>query len=161
HLLPVRHGSPRRGRRQVGVRPGGGRRPGAATDGLLLRGRAMTAVVEAGVEAVFAEVLAEVLGTDAGTVDSHFFDDLGADSLVMAHSCARLRKRGGLPPVSMRDVYAHPTIRSLVAALADAAPRPTTPSRSTVVEAAMRTSTWEYVLCGALQALFFLAYSYG
>ena len=121
----------------------------------------MTAVVEAGVEAVFAEVLAEVLGTDAVTVDSHFFDDLGADSLVMAHFCARLRKRGGLPPVSMRDVYAHPTIRSLVAALADAAPRPTTLSRSTVVEAAMRTSTWEYVLCGALQALFFLAYSYG
>ena len=46
-------------------------------------------------------------------VESHFFDDLGADSLVMAHFCARVRKRADLPSVSMKDIYAHPTIRSL------------------------------------------------
>src|SRR5437773_4927619 len=77
-----------------------------------------------GVEAVFAEVLAEVLRVERVSVDSHFFDDLGADSLVMAHFCARVRKRGNLPSVSMKDVYAHPTIRSLAAALADVAPSP-------------------------------------
>ena len=75
-----------------------------------------------GVESTFAEVLAEVMRVDRVSVDSHFFDELGADSLVMAHFCARVRKRGNLPPVSMRDVYRYPTIRSLAAGLAAAAP---------------------------------------
>src|SRR2546430_4551287 len=70
-------------------------------------------------ESTFAEVLADVLRIDRVSVDSHFFDELGADSLVMAHFCARVRKRGDLPPVSMKDVYAHPTIRSLAAAIAE------------------------------------------
>jgi acetyltransferase-like isoleucine patch superfamily enzyme len=74
------------------------------------------------VESIFTEVLGGVLRVDRVSVDSHFFDELGADSLVMAHFCARVRKRGGLPSVSMQDVYGHPTIRSLAAALADAAP---------------------------------------
>ena len=32
------------------------------------------------VEAVFADLLAQVLRVDRVSVDSHFFDDLGADS---------------------------------------------------------------------------------
>src|SRR5438477_6961809 len=76
-----------------------------------------------GAEGIFAEVLADVLRVDNVSIDSHFFDELGADSLVMAHFCARVRKRGNLPSVAMRDVYQHPTIRSLAAALADVAPR--------------------------------------
>ena len=51
-------------------------------------------------------------------VDSHFFDDLGADSLVMAKFCARVRKREDLPSVSMKDIYGHPTIRSLAESFA-------------------------------------------
>src|SRR5881396_2870095 len=113
-----------------------------------------------GVESVFAELLADVLRVDRVSADSHFFDDLGADSLVMAHFCARVRKRGNLPSVSMRDIYRHPTIRSLAAALVDVAPRPAKPPVSAAIEAPTPTSTREYVLCGALQALFFLAYSY-
>ena len=73
-------------------------------------------------ERSFAAVLADVLGVDRVSVDSHFFDELGADSLVMAHFCARVRKRGDLPSVSMKDIYRYPTIRSLAAALADVAP---------------------------------------
>src|SRR5213078_3069482 len=73
-------------------------------------------------ERTLAEVLADVLRADRLSVDNHFFEDLGADSLVMAHFCARVRKRGDLPSVSMKDIYRHPTIRSLAAALADAAP---------------------------------------
>src|SRR2546426_6681526 len=73
-------------------------------------------------ESIFAEVLAGVLRVDRVSVDSHFFEELGADSLVMAHFCARVRKRGELPSVSMKDIYGHPTIRSLAAALADAPP---------------------------------------
>src|SRR6266404_2453319 len=113
-----------------------------------------------GVEAAFADVLAEVLRVERVSVDSHFFDDLGTDSLVMAHFCARVRKRGNLPPVSMKDIYRYPTIRSLAAAVADVAPRPAKPPVSAAVEAPTPTSTREYILCGALQALFFLAYCY-
>src|SRR5919106_493028 len=72
-----------------------------------------------GAEGVLAEVLAGVLGVDRVPVDGHFFEELGADSLVMARFCARVRKRGDLPPVSMKEVYAHPTIRSLAEALTE------------------------------------------
>jgi non-ribosomal peptide synthetase-like protein len=113
-----------------------------------------------GTERIFAEVLADVLHVDRVSVDSHFFDELGADSLVMAKFCARVRKRGDLPSVSMQDVYRHPTIRSLAAALADVVPRTAQPPVSAAIEAATPTSTREYLLCGALQALFLLAYSY-
>src|SRR5213080_4290348 len=112
-----------------------------------------------GAEGIFAEMLADVLRVDRLSVDSRFFDELGADSLVMAHFCARVRKRGNLPSVSMKDVYAHPTIRTLAAAVADVAPSSAKSSVAAAIEAATPTSTREYVLCGALQALFFLAYS--
>ena len=113
-----------------------------------------------GVESIFAKVLADVLRVDHVPVDSHFFDQLGADSLLMAHFCARVRKRGDLPPVSMRDIYRHPTIGSLAAALADVAPTSAKPSVRAPIVAATPTSTREYVLCGVLQALFYLGYSY-
>ncbi|POX38154.1 acyl carrier protein, partial [Streptomyces sp. Ru72] len=58
-------------------------------------------------------------GTEHVPIDSHFFDDLGADSMTMARFCARVRKQNDLPPVSMPDVYKHPTVRSLAAALAN------------------------------------------
>src|SRR5437016_6292386 len=86
-------------------------------------------------ERIFAEVLADVLRVDRVSVDSHFFEELGADSLVMAHFCARVRKRGDLPSVSMKDIYGHPTIRSLAAALADAAPGHAKPPVSEAIEA--------------------------
>src|SRR5437879_1557135 len=122
----------------MGVRTGGRRRPGPAPVQLLLRGRAMSAEISqlpstaaTRAESILAEVLAGVLRVDRVSVDSHFFDELGADSLVMAHFCARVRKRGDLPSVSMKDIYRYPTIRSLAAALADVAPsspRPAVPA---------------------------------
>src|SRR5262249_36132240 len=111
-------------------------------------------------ETAFAELLAQVLRVDRVPVDSHFFEGLGADSLVMAHFCARVRKRGNLPAVSMRDVYRHPTIRRLSAPLAGAAPPAPKPPVSEGVEAPTPTSAREHVLCGVLQGLFFLAYCY-
>src|SRR5438445_3929397 len=127
-------------------------------ESMLIENRSDTAT--AGVESIFAEVLAGVLRVDRVSVDSHFFDELGADSLVMAHFCARVRKRGDLPSVSMRDVYRHPTIRSLAAALADVAPSSPRPAVPAAIEPPTPTSTREYILCGVLQGLFFLAYSY-
>ena len=68
-------------------------------------------------EQSLAEVLSDVVHTDQVSVESHFFDDLGANSLMLAHFCAKVRKAGGLPPVAMQDVYQNPTVRSLAAAL--------------------------------------------
>src|SRR5881409_2077005 len=113
-----------------------------------------------GAEGIFAEMLADVLRVDRVSVDSHFFDELGADSLVMAHFCARVRKRGDLPSVSMKDIYRHPTIRSLAAALPAAAPASAGKSIPAPSEVATPTSTPQYVLCGALQLLLFLGYAY-
>ena len=47
---------------------------------------------------------------------------LGADSMVMAQFCARVRKRADLPAVSMKDIYQHPTIADLATAIGDVAP---------------------------------------
>jgi non-ribosomal peptide synthetase-like protein len=112
-----------------------------------------------GIEGMLAEVLADILGVERVSVDSHVFDDLGADSLVMARFCARVRKRADLPSVSMKDIYRHPTIRSLSTALAGAMATPVEPSVPAPVEVATPASTPQYVLCGALQLLFFLGYS--
>src|SRR5205809_3688924 len=148
------------------LRPGGRRRPGPAPVRFLLRGREMsvetlqrpsTAAPRA--ESIFAEVLAGVLRVERVPVDAHFFQELGADSLVMAHFCARVRKRVDLPSISMQDVYRHPTIRSLAAALADAGLPAVNPVPA-ATEAATPTSTLEYVVCGVLQLLSFFGYCY-
>jgi len=122
------------------------------------------------VERVFADMLAEVMQVERVSVDSNFFDDLGADSMVMARFCARVRKRPDLPSVSIKDIYQYPTIKSLATAVADAAPAPVeTPALSssdvatptaTSVDLPKRAGTLQIALCGTLQLLIFLAYSY-
>lgn len=112
--------------------------------------------------ALLAEVLAGVVGVEQVEVDSHFFHDLGADSMVMARFCARVRKRAELPSVSMKDIYRNPTIASLAAALTDAAPAVVEPLVPVPSEPAApaRAGALEYVLCGTLQVLFFLGSSF-
>jgi acyl carrier protein len=80
-----------------------------------------------GVAAVYAEVLAGVLKTAQVPPSANFFDDLGADSMVMAQFCARVRKVPDVPNVSIKDVYQHPTISALAAALAPPDPVPVRP----------------------------------
>jgi non-ribosomal peptide synthetase-like protein len=113
----------------------------------------------------YAAVLAEVLQVDSVDPDAHVFEDLGADSMVMARFCARVRKRADLPPVSIKDVYAHPTLRGLAAAVAGPVPAvaepaeaPPAPAPEEPARTIRRASRAEYVLCGILQALFFLGY---
>src|SRR3954463_16608210 len=91
----------------------------ALVDDVPPAGPADISTASAECERLFAEVLAGILGTDQVSVDSNFFEDLGADSMLMARFCARVRKRPDLPSVSMPDVYKHPTIRRLATALAD------------------------------------------
>jgi len=123
------------------------------------------------IENKLAQVLADIVGIERVPVDSHFFDDLGADSMVMARFCARVRKQADLPTVSMKDIYQHPTIRSLATAFAEPAPTPIEPSVPPSTEVASHAACGEwhrqgptgsprYVLCATLQLLFFLGYCY-
>ncbi|WP_351225848.1 Pls/PosA family non-ribosomal peptide synthetase [Streptomyces sp. NPDC002133] len=106
-----------------------------------------------------AAVLADVVCVETVSVDSNFFSDLGANSLLMAQFCARVRKRADLPSVSMKDIYQYPTIRSLATALADTASPPLEPSVPEEPEPVAPASTLRYVLCGVAQLLVFLGYS--
>ena len=123
------------------------------------RGAALTA---ADIETNLVDLLAGVLKAESESiaVDSHFFEELGADSLVMAHFCARIRKQGSLPSVSMRDIYRYPTIGALAASLADTASAGTEPSRPAPARAATPTSSVEQALCGVAQLLIFVSYLY-
>ncbi|GGY14411.1 hypothetical protein GCM10010358_78190 [Streptomyces minutiscleroticus] len=107
-------------------------------------------------------MLAEVVGTDRVAADSNFFDDLGADSMVMARFCARARKREDLPSASMKDIYRHQTVRSLARALTAPAPASVAAPPAAPVDLVppVRTGTAGYFLCGAVQLLAFLAYVY-
>jgi non-ribosomal peptide synthetase-like protein len=134
------------------------------------------------VAAALATLLAEVMGVESVPLDGHVFDQLGADSMVMARFCARVRKRDDLPTVSMKDIYAHPTITSLAAAFApasapaaapetgasaDSPDRPVIATSIAQVAGTVRSarhrrmpaaSRPRYVLCGVLQLLFLLGY---
>jgi non-ribosomal peptide synthetase-like protein len=109
------------------------------------------------VEAVLAEALAEVLDLPRVSVESHFFDDLGANSLLLAHFCARARERAQLPGLAMEDVYRHPTVRTLARAVAGAvvADGAVTARYATGTSGSRRArvGTAGYLLCGALQVL--------
>lgn len=115
-----------------------------------------------------AILLAGVLEMPQVDPDANFFDDLGADSMLLAQFCARVRKQPDLPKISMKDVYANPTLRSLSTALAlgeGARPHtePATPPRrgpSTVAAAApapvRRPGAVAHFLCGTAQLIFLL-----
>ncbi|MBJ7453152.1 MAG: peptide synthetase, partial [Blastococcus sp.] len=136
-----------------------------------------------GAETGYAEVLAAVLGVDRVPVDGHFFDDLGADSMLMARFCARVRKRDDLPSVTMKEVYQHPTTSGLALALAPAVapvvvppreaadmpsgavrpsphPREPAPPSPTADPRQEPVGTPSFVVCGALQLLTFVGYAY-
>ncbi|MFJ8199423.1 Pls/PosA family non-ribosomal peptide synthetase [Streptomyces sp. NPDC096152] len=123
-------------------------------------------------ETELAGILAGLLSVAEVAGTSNFFTDLGANSLVMAQFCARVRKHPDLPSVSMKDIYRHQTIRDLAAALACAAPAPADPALPVPPSApgpapvsaqppapVTPASDLGYVVCGALQLLVFLGYS--
>ncbi|MGY5048950.1 Pls/PosA family non-ribosomal peptide synthetase [Streptomyces sp. 900105755] len=111
-----------------------------------------------------AQALADLLDAETVPVDGHFFTDLGANSLVMAQFCARIRKAADLPSPSMRDIYRYPTIRSLAAALGETAPAPADPVPAPQPPEpspppGRRFARWNHLVCGTLQLLVFLGYS--
>jgi non-ribosomal peptide synthetase-like protein len=130
----------------------------------------LTAEPATSAEGTLAGMLADVMKIEQVPFDSHFFDDLGADSLVMAKFCARVRKADGLPVMSMQDIYAHPSIRRLAQAfgIAEAEAEVNLDAIATLIQprdpvlartaAPAKASTRQYLMCGALQLLFFLGY---
>ncbi len=103
-------------------------------------------------ERMLAEVLAQVLGVDQVSVISNFFDELGANSLLMTRFSAQVRKQTDLPPISIKDIYLHPTVRGLAMALGDALPTGPATDPGPVT----RTSGVGYVLVGAAQLVLIL-----
>ncbi|ESY17275.1 Pls/PosA family non-ribosomal peptide synthetase [Mesorhizobium sp. LNJC394B00] len=106
-------------------------------------------------ERFLAEALATVLKFDAVSVEDHFFDDLGANSLLMAHFCARVRTRKEWATTSMRDIYLYPTVARLALHLGV---EMTTATNEPVLT--RRASNFAYWTCGAAQLSFYGLYSY-
>ncbi|MEJ3658463.1 Pls/PosA family non-ribosomal peptide synthetase [Actinomycetes bacterium KLBMP 9759] len=134
-----------------------------------------TPAADGDLAAGYAAVLADVLGVPKVADTSNFFDDLGADSLVMARFCAKVRAKPDLPNVAIKDVYRAPTIAELAAVGAKAATRTPVSATDTVTIklAAIRktdvvvvendpamapVATPTYLLCGLLQLLVLLGY---
>jgi non-ribosomal peptide synthetase-like protein len=105
-------------------------------------------------ERILHYALAEVLRAEHVSTKAHFFDDLGANSLLMARVCAAIRKNPGMSNVSMRDIYMHPTIAKLAHHLDSSIDE----SVATKPEPFHVPSNLSYVTCGALQIGFFAAY---
>ena len=111
---------------------------------------------ETPVEKALADALAQLLGLPQVSVDSQFFDELGMTSLMVAHFCAQVREREDAPPVSVKDVYLHPTVRSLAATM-DQLPSVALTTSQPESPVIWRTSTAQYVACGVMQLLIGLA----
>ncbi len=70
-------------------------------------------------EEVMLRIWREVLGTGSLGVETNYFRH-GGDSIRSVSLAARLRSHGY--PVEVHDIFAHPTVRSLLAAIAGKAP---------------------------------------
>ncbi|MGH3786009.1 MAG: Pls/PosA family non-ribosomal peptide synthetase [Pseudonocardiaceae bacterium] len=106
-------------------------------------------------EEVLVEVLAQILGVETVSVTSHFFDELGANSLLMTQFSARVRRRTDLS-ISIKDIYQNPTVRKLGNVLGDAVPS----RRSAATAPVIRTSGVGHVLTGVAQLLLLVAGAY-
>ncbi|WP_446686971.1 Pls/PosA family non-ribosomal peptide synthetase [Phytohabitans kaempferiae] len=109
-------------------------------------------------EAALADLLAELLRVRQVSVEDDFFADLGADSLIMARYCTRVRERFRTD-VSIKDMYLNPSVRALAVVVtgvldADAPAAPVEPPPLPLrVPSGLR-----YYGCAAAQALFGLAF---
>ena len=98
--------------------------------------------------------VAKVLQVERVSTEHHFFDDLGANSLLMARVCAAIRKNAAMANVSMRDIYTNPTIARLAHHLDGAIEGVV----ATQPEPFHVPSTLSHVTCGALQLAFYAVY---
>ncbi len=104
-----------------------------------------------------ARLLAGVLKVERISVEDHFFDDLGANSLLMAQLSARIRRELKISDLSMRDIYLYPSIRQLSAHLQTQSRcrEPLRRDRPSHV-----ASNFDYYACGLLQMLLLIGVAY-
>lgn len=87
---------------------------------LLLSGK-MYVAPQPGIETDLAELLAGLLKVERVSADDDFFDDLGANSLLIAQYVTRVRKTLGVKRVSLKQIYQNPTVTDLASTLASVA----------------------------------------
>lgn len=105
-------------------------------------------------EQIVAECLAETLKLDAVSVEDHFFDDLGAHSLLMARFLSTLNTRLPDERAAISDVYLAPSVALLTAEIE--ARRDGASGANRVIEPAHVASDYEHVRCGAMQAAYYI-----
>lgn len=119
---------------------------------------------EGPVETGLARILAETLHMGEIGATSHFFDDLGGNSLLMARFCGHVREHPGLGAPTMRDIYRHPSVRTLAAHLSRDAgahavgilgPTPVGDTHEEPVRRGHGVPTWQYVGIAVAQTLLF------
>jgi non-ribosomal peptide synthetase-like protein len=108
------------------------------------------------IERELATILADFLRVEQVSVDDHFFNDLGANSLLMARFCATIRERLNFSDVSMREVYLRPSVREFASFLGTKTLREPPPVRDEPVHVATDAQYW---VCGILQLMFLGLYS--
>ena len=132
---------------------------------------------EGSLERTVSAEVCNVLGIPADDVGvtAHFCDELGATSIRLAELCARLRTHPGLEGLRIADLYQHPTVRELAAAVAATAATDVSWADDTDSVAAAtvragasdgavpprsapRVSAVRWTLCAAYQALVLMAY---
>lgn len=105
-------------------------------------------------EQIVADCLAETLKLDAVSVEDHFFDDLGAHSLLMARFLSNLNTRLPDDRTAISDVYLAPSVALLTAEIEARRERDSRAKRT--VEPVHVASDFEHVRCGALQAAYYV-----
>ncbi len=93
---------------------------------------------EPGLESDLAGLLASLLKVERVSSDADFFDDLGANSLLMARYLASVRKKLGAKGLSVKQIYQNPTIASLAASL-----QPEPDTENTLVEKTVEKASLE------------------
>jgi non-ribosomal peptide synthetase-like protein len=107
-------------------------------------------------EVAMSDALAKTLKIDEVSVEDHFFDDMGANSLLMAQFCTRLRETGLVADVSMRDTYQHPTVRSLAMHLESQVAAAPLPAAEKIEP--YRAPRYAYILTGVAQLMSWFLY---
>jgi non-ribosomal peptide synthetase-like protein len=111
---------------------------------------------ETEMETAIADSLSATLKVEQLSIDDHFFDDMGANSLLMAQFCTKLRETGLVVDVSMRDTYQHPTIRGLAAHLERQGAAAPLPAAEKIEP--HRAPRHAYILTGVAQVLAYFLY---
>jgi len=127
------------------------------------RGRVF-AVPRSPLEKSITRLLAELLQTERISVEDHFFDDLGANSLLMAWFCSRFRQQFPDLDISMRTVYASPTVAKLAASLQAGQAEEKGEKRLNfrpVTDDFKVPGRLSYILCGACQLAVYLIFIIG